>query len=55
VKIGPQAEAVTKRLFEKRIVIRWLGGYGLADYVRVTVGTMDENKRFVEALKRTKD
>jgi len=54
-KVGPQAEAVTKRLFEKRIVIRWLGGYGLTDYVRVTVGTMDENKRFIEALKRVRD
>jgi histidinol-phosphate aminotransferase len=54
-KVGPQAEAVARRLFEKRIVIRWLGGYGLADYVRVTVGTMDENKRFIEALRRIKD
>jgi histidinol-phosphate aminotransferase len=51
-KIGPDAEVVTKRLFEKKIVIRWLGGYGLKEYVRVTVGTMNENKRFIEALKR---
>jgi histidinol-phosphate aminotransferase len=52
VKVGPEAEAVTKRLFEKKIVIRWLGGYGLGEYVRVTVGTMAENKRLVDALKR---
>jgi histidinol-phosphate aminotransferase len=51
-KVGPEAEAVTKRLFEKKIVIRWLGGYGLAEYVRVTVGTMAENKRLIDALKR---
>ena len=51
-KIGPDAEAVTKRLFEKKIVIRWLGGYGLKEYIRVTVGTMNENKRLIEALKR---
>jgi histidinol-phosphate aminotransferase len=54
-KVGPQAKAVTMRLFEKRIVIRWLGGYGLTDYVRVTVGTMDENKRFIETLKMVRD
>ena len=54
-RIGSHAQAVTRSLFEKRIVIRWLGGYGLADYVRVTVGTMDENKRFIEALKRVRD
>ena len=51
-KVGPDAEAVTKRLFEKKIVIRGLGGYGLKEYIRVTVGTMNENKRFIEALKR---
>ncbi len=51
-RIGPEAETVTKRLFEKKIVIRWLGGYGLKEYVRVTVGTMAENKRFIDALKR---
>jgi histidinol-phosphate aminotransferase len=52
IKVGPEAETVTKRLFEKKIVIRWLGGYGLGEYVRVTVGTMTENKRLVDALKR---
>ncbi len=52
VKIGPDAEAVAKRLFSKKIVVRWLGGYGLTDYIRITVGTPDENKAFIEALKR---
>jgi histidinol-phosphate aminotransferase len=52
IRIGPDAEALVNRLFEKKILIRWLGGYGLGDYVRVTVGTMDENKVFIEALKR---
>lgn len=55
VKIGSQAEAVAKSLFEKKIVIRWLGSYGLGEYVRVTVGTMNENKRFIDALKRLVD
>jgi histidinol-phosphate aminotransferase len=52
VKIGPEAESVTKRLFDRKILIRWLGGYGMTEFVRVTVGTADENRMFIEALKR---
>ena len=52
VRIGGQAESVTKKLFEKKILIRWLGGYGLTDYIRVSIGRMDENAAFVDALKR---
>jgi histidinol-phosphate aminotransferase len=52
IHLGKEAESIMKRLFEKKILIRWLGGYGLTEYVRVTVGTMDENKRFLEALKK---
>ncbi len=52
VKVGPDAEALTKRLFEKRVLVRWLGGYNLPDYIRVTIGTEEENRVFVETLKR---
>lgn len=52
VRIGAEAEAVAKRLFDKKIVVRWLGAYGLNDYIRVTVGTPNENRAFIEALKR---
>jgi len=52
IKIGPDAEALTHRLFEKKILVRWLGGYELGEYIRVTVGTMDENRMFIEALTR---
>jgi histidinol-phosphate aminotransferase len=52
VRLGNEAETITRRLFEKKILIRWLGGYGLPEYVRITVGTMDENRRCIEALRR---
>ncbi len=52
VKVGADAEALTKRLFEKRVLVRWLGGYNLPDYIRVTIGTQEENRLFVETLKR---
>ncbi len=51
-RVGPGAEALTRKLFEERIIVRWMGAYGLPEYVRVTVGTGPENNRFLEALKR---
>jgi histidinol-phosphate aminotransferase len=51
VRIGPDAESLTKRLFDRKILVRWMGAYGLPEYIRVTVGTMDENKVFAEGLK----
>lgn len=52
VKVGPNAESVTKRLFDEKILVRWMGAYNLSEYIRVGIGTMDENRTFVEALKR---
>jgi histidinol-phosphate aminotransferase len=52
VKIGSTAESVTKRLYEEKILVRWMGSYNLDEYIRVGIGTMDENIVFVEVLKR---
>ena len=52
MRIGPQAESITKRLFDEKILVRWMGAYNLSEYIRVGIGTMDENKLFAEALKR---
>lgn len=52
IKIGPQAETVSKRLFDEKILVRWMGAYNLGEYIRVSIGTMDENKVFLEALKK---
>jgi histidinol-phosphate aminotransferase len=52
MKIGPQAESVTKRLFDEKILVRWMGAYNLSEYIRVGIGTMEENNLFVEALKK---
>jgi histidinol-phosphate aminotransferase len=51
-KAGNQAESAVKRLFEEKILVRWMGAYKLPDYIRVSVGTPDENSRFIEALGR---
>jgi len=52
VKIGSTAESVAKRLYEEKILVRWMGSYNLDEYIRVGIGTMDENIVFVEVLKR---
>jgi histidinol-phosphate/aromatic aminotransferase/cobyric acid decarboxylase-like protein len=52
MRIGPYAESVTKRLFDKKILVRWMGAYNLSEYIRAGIGTMDENKMFVETLKK---
>jgi len=51
VRVGPDAEGLTRRLFEKKILVRWMGAYGLPEYMRVTIGTMDENKLFASGLR----
>lgn len=52
VRLGRDAEAITRRLFEEGILVRWMGAYNLTDYIRVTIGKMDENRRFIEALRK---
>lgn len=54
IKLGKEAEGITKKLFDEKVVVRWMGAYGLPDFIRVSVGTMNENRRFVETLRRVK-
>jgi histidinol-phosphate aminotransferase len=51
VRVGPDAEGLTKKLFEKKILVRWMGAYELPEYIRVTVGTMEENRLFARSLR----
>jgi histidinol-phosphate aminotransferase len=51
-KVGDEAEAISKELFNHRILVRWMGAYGLPDYLRVTIGRPEENQRFLEALRK---
>jgi len=41
---------VFEQLQEKGVIVRPMDGYGLPQYIRVTVGTPPENRAFVEAL-----
>lgn len=52
MKIGPQAEVISKRLYDEKILVRWMGAYNLSEYIRVTIGTTEENRLFIEGLKK---
>ena len=50
VKVGDGAK-VFRALLERRIIVRALKGYKLPEWVRVSVGTMEQNRRCIAALK----
>jgi histidinol-phosphate aminotransferase len=46
------AGRVFQRLLEAGVIVRPLGGYGMPEHLRVTVGLDSENARFLESLER---
>jgi histidinol-phosphate aminotransferase len=42
--------AIFKRLLQRGVIVRPMGIYELPEYVRVTIGTMKENSRFINEL-----
>jgi len=46
------AGAVYQALLGEGVIVRPVGGYGLPRHLRVSVGLAQENRRFVEALRR---
>jgi len=49
VRVGKAAE-VYKRLLRRGVIVRPVAGYALPEHLRVTVGTAEENARFLAAL-----
>ena len=45
-----RADAVFQAMLLKGVIVRPIAGYGLPDYLRVTVGTPAQNERFLAAL-----
>lgn len=44
--------AVNQKLLQQGIIIRPIGGYGLPEWLRVTIGTESDNSRFLDALEK---
>jgi histidinol-phosphate aminotransferase len=50
VNVGMEGKAVAEALLRKGVIVRSMEGYGLPAYIRVTVGTPQENGRALQAL-----
>ncbi len=50
VEFGAQTAAVEAALLARGVILRPMGGYGLGDCLRITVGTEPENARLLMAL-----
>ena len=51
IDFGRDASGINQGLLEAGVIVRPLASYAMPNYLRVTVGTMRENERFIEALK----
>jgi histidinol-phosphate aminotransferase len=51
VRVG-DAAAVYEKLLLDGVIVRPVGGYGLPEWLRVSVGLPQENEAFVAALRR---
>jgi histidinol-phosphate aminotransferase len=50
VEFGPATPRIEPALVGKGVVLRPMGGYGLGDCLRITIGTRSENLRLLAAL-----
>jgi histidinol-phosphate aminotransferase len=42
---------VFQKLLQRKVIVRPLKGYGLPEWVRISVGTMQENQQLIAALR----
>ena len=47
------AAGVFQRLLKRGVIVRPIAGYGMPDYLRVSIGLATENERFLEALSQS--
>lgn len=48
----PNAATIYRGLLQQGVIVRPVGGYDMPDHLRVTIGTDNENKAFLSALKK---
>jgi histidinol-phosphate aminotransferase len=47
---GKSAADIFKRLLRRGVIVRPIAGYGMPEHLRVTIGTAQENDKFLQAL-----
>jgi histidinol-phosphate aminotransferase len=51
VRVG-KGQEIFKRLLAEAVIVRPTTGYRFPEHVRVTVGTKEENRKFIDALEK---
>src|SRR5205085_6358712 len=51
IGFGREAKPIHQQLLNQGVIVRPMASYGLAEHLRVTIGTEAENRRFAAALK----
>jgi histidinol-phosphate aminotransferase len=52
IDVGRDGFAVFKEMLKSGIIVRDMKQYGLNNFIRVTIGTTEENRKFIQVLKR---
>jgi histidinol-phosphate aminotransferase len=52
IELGSHAARSAQRLLEQGVIVREMSAWKLEGCLRVTIGTMAENRRFMTALRR---
>ena len=52
IELGPAAGDVSDKLLKKGVIVRNMKAWGLENFIRVTIGKKEENKRFIKELKK---
>ena len=50
IDFARDAAPIERALFERGVIVRPMGGYGLPECLRISVGTRAENERLLDAL-----
>jgi histidinol-phosphate aminotransferase len=50
VNVG-DGPGIFQQMLNRKVIVRPLGGYGLKEWIRISVGTMEQNERCISALK----
>ena len=53
VHVGPEAAEINEAMLRKGVILRPLKSYGLPEYMRISVGSPEENDIFMKAFRET--
>ena len=55
INLKQNAAPINQRLLQQGVIVRPIGGYGLPNHLRITIGTQTQNERLVHALQNALD